>query len=140
DEGLLKNIADIYRLDFEKIKTMEGFGEKSAEKMRTAIEASKTQPVNRVIYGLGIRYVGETTAKTLAKNINHILDLKEKTVEQLQEMEDIGPKVAGGIAEFFHNPENIYLIEELEKLGVNMTADKTAAPKSNKLNGLTFLF
>ncbi len=140
DEGLLKTIPDIYRLNFEKIKTMDGFGEKSAVKLHSAIEASKIQPVHRVIFGLGIRYVGETTAKTLAKNINHILDLKEKTVEQLQEMEDIGPKVAGGIFEFFQNKDNIHLLQELEKFGVNMVADKTSSAKSDKLQGQTFLF
>ncbi|MDZ4844230.1 MAG: NAD-dependent DNA ligase LigA [Chitinophagales bacterium] len=140
EEGLLKTIPDIYRLDFEKIKTLEGFGEKSAVKLQSAIEASKTQPIHRVIFGLGIRYVGETTAKTLAKNINHILDLKEKTLEQLQEMEDIGPKVAGGILEFFQNQDNIHLLQELEKFGVNMTADKTSSVKSDKLQGQTFLF
>jgi DNA ligase (NAD+) len=140
EAGLLKSIADIYRLDFDKIKQMEGFGEKSVSNLRNAIESSKSQPVHRVIYGLGIRYVGETTAKTLAKNINHLFDLKGKTVEQLEEMEDIGPKVAGAIAEFFHNKDNIHLIHELEKLGVNMIADKTSASKSDKLKGQTFLF
>lgn len=140
DEGWLKTIPDIYRLDFEKIKTLEGFGEKSAAKLQSAIEASKAQPVHRVIYGLGIRYIGETTAKTLAKKINHILDLKEKSIEQLQEMEDIGPKVAGAVFEFFQNNDNIHLLHELEKLGVNMIADKTSSVKSDKLNGQTFLF
>lgn len=140
EAGMLKNIADIYRLDFEKIKEMEGFGEKSASNLRNAIEASKSQPVHRLIYGLGIRYVGETTAKTISKNINHILDLKDKSVEQLQEMEDIGPKVAEAIAQFFHNKDNIHLIHELQKLGVNMIADKMSSVKSDKLHGKTFLF
>ncbi len=140
EAGLLKSIADVYRLDFDKIKVMEGFGEKSVSNLRNAIEASKVQPVQRVIYGLGIRYVGETTAKTLAKNINHLLDLKDKTVEQLEEMEDIGPKVAGAIAEFFQNKDNTGLIQELEKLGVNMIADKTSTVKADKLHGQTFLF
>jgi len=140
EAGLLKSIADIYRLDFDKIKEMEGFGEKSVSNLRNAIEASKSQPVQRVIYGLGIRYIGETTAKTLTKNINHLLDLKGKTVEQLKEMEDIGPKVAGAIAEFFHNKDNIHLIHELEKLGVNMISEKTSSVRSDKLHGQTFLF
>lgn len=140
EAGLLKSIADVYHLDFDKIKEMEGFGEKSVSKLQEAIEASRKQPLHRVIFGLGIRYVGETTAKTLAKNINHLLDLREKSAEQLEEMEDIGPKVAGAIAEFFQNKDNIHLIHELEKLGVNMVADKTSSVKEDKLHGQTFLF
>ncbi len=140
DAGLLKNIADIYRLDYAKILEMEGFQEKSVSNLKSAIEASKQQPLERLIFGLGIRHVGETTAKVLAKSVNHLLEIKEKSAEQLQEMEDIGPKVASAIAESFHHEDNIQLIRELEQLGVNMTADASSQLVSNKLEGKTFLF
>jgi len=140
EAGLLKSIADIYRLDYDKILKMEKFGEKSVSNLRAAIEASKSQPLHRLIYGLGIRYVGEATARTLAGAVHNLLEFKDWSAEQFEELEDIGPKVAHAVAEFFHNQDNIRLIHELEKLGVNLKADKTSHLVSNKLEGKTFLF
>ncbi|HXH18649.1 MAG TPA: NAD-dependent DNA ligase LigA [Chitinophagales bacterium] len=140
EAGLLKSIADIYRLDYDKILKMEKFGEKSVSNLKAAIEASKNQPLPRLIYGLGIRYVGETTAKTLADAVSNLLEFKDWSAEQFESLEDIGPKVAHSLVEFFHNKDNIRLIQELEKLGVNIRADKTSHLVSNKLEGKTFLF
>ena len=103
DIGLLKDIPGIYHLDFEAISKLEGFGKKSIDNLRAAIENSKGQPLNRLIYGLGIRYAGETTAKTLANAVNHLLDYKYFTIEQLQNLEDVGIKVASSIYRFFHD-------------------------------------
>jgi len=136
--GLLKSIADIYRLDFNKIKLLQGFGEKSVENLKKAIEESKTRPLYRLIYGLGIRYVGETTAKTLANNINCLEDLKNWTVIDLMKLQDIGDKVANSIYQFFHNENNIKLIEELKQLGVQTC--KQEEKKEGKLKGLVFVF
>ena len=99
--GLLKDIPGIYELDFEKIGELEGFGKKSIDNLQSAIENSKKQPLHRLIFALGIRFVGETTAKTLAHAVNHLLDLKKFSLEDLQNLEDIGPKVAGSILSFF---------------------------------------
>ncbi|GIV34069.1 MAG: DNA ligase [Chitinophagales bacterium] len=140
DAGLLKSIPDIYRLDYEKILQMPGFREKSVNNLKRAIEESKNRPLNRLIYGLGIRYVGEATAKTLMQAVEHLLEFKDWTVEQFEQLEDIGPKVAASLADFFHNPDNIRMLHELERLGVNLKSEKSTAHLSGKLAGKTFLF
>lgn len=137
--GLLKSIPDVYTLDFEKISTLEGFGKKSVENLITAIDASKKQPLYRLLYALGIRFVGETTAKTVASHLNHLLDLKDFSEEQLQSFEDVGVKVAKSIYHFFHEAQNIQLIQELESLGLNLVQTNTTAVDGN-LSGLNFLF
>ncbi|HJU46294.1 MAG TPA: NAD-dependent DNA ligase LigA, partial [Chitinophagaceae bacterium] len=109
--GLLKTIPDIYRLDYEAIGKLEGFGQKSVDNLRAAIEHSKMQPLHRLIFALGIRFVGETTAKTLAQAVKHIFDLKDFTEESLLELEDIGPKVGGSIVIFFANDDNIAMLK-----------------------------
>jgi DNA ligase (NAD+) len=119
EQGYLKSISGIYSLPFEQMKKMDGFGEKSMTNLKEAIEKSKNQPLNRLLFGLGIRYVGETTAKTLTRNIAHISDLYNLTIEQLCTMEDVGIKVAGSIVDFFSHPDNRKLIDELEACGLN---------------------
>lgn len=139
-EGLLKDVPGIYTLDFEAISKMEGFGKKSIDNLQTAIEASKSQPLHRLIYALGIRYVGETTAKTLANHVDHILDFKNYTEEQLQEMEDVGTKVANSIYRFFHDGDNLHLLERLGQLGVSLVNQKKQVAENDTLSGQTFLF
>ncbi len=137
--GLLKNIPQIYQLDFTQIGQLEGFGKKSVDNLMAAIEASKQQPLYRLIYALGIRYVGETTAKTIASQIHHILDLVALTEEQLQSFEDVGVKVAKCIRQYFSEEKNITLIKALENLGLNMIQTNATAIDGN-LAGLNFLF
>ncbi len=137
--GLLKDIPGIYTLDFERISTLEGFGKKSVDNLTTAIEASKQQPLHRLIYALGIRFVGETTAKTIASRINHLLDLTRITEEQLLEFEDIGIKVANSIVQFFHDPMQLNMIESLIQLGLNV--EQTSHQQTDgSITGLNFLF
>jgi DNA ligase (NAD+) len=136
---LLKDVPGIYTLDWEAIRQLEGMGTKSIENLKSAIEASKAQPLHRLIYGLGIRYVGETTAKTLAQRVHDIFDFENYSIEQLQQMEDVGVKVAGSIHSFFRNKDNIHMLQQLAELGVNTTASKTTITEGN-LNGQTFLF
>src|SRR6185436_11894076 len=112
---------------------------KSVSNLQNGIEASKKQPLNRVIYGLGIRFIGETTAKKLAEQIHDISELKDWSLEQLMSMEDIGPKVATSIHEFFHNDSNVEMISELRALGVNMIHEKRKQSSQGKLAGKTFL-
>ncbi|MBS1921325.1 MAG: NAD-dependent DNA ligase LigA [Bacteroidetes bacterium] len=138
--GLLKDIPGIYKLNFNKIGEIEGFGEKSIDNLKKAIENSKSQPLNRLIFALGIRFVGETTAKTLARTVNHLLDLKNFSVEHLLNLEDVGPKVAGSIHRFFNNKENISLLKHLEELGLQLKNEKKELAKDGKLTNLTFLF
>ena len=138
--GLLPDIPGIYKMDFGKIGEMEGFGQKSIDNLQQAISNSKKQPLHRLIYGLGIRFVGETTAKTLVQAIDHLLDLKNFALEQLQNLEDIGPKVAGSVHHFFSNKDNIRMLEELEKLGLQLKNQKKEHTKDGNLTGQTFLF
>ncbi|MGZ5222209.1 MAG: helix-hairpin-helix domain-containing protein, partial [Chitinophagaceae bacterium] len=140
DLGLLKDIPGIYELDFEQIGTMEGFGKKSIENLQQAILNSKQQPLHRLIFGLGIRFVGETTAKTLAQAVNHLLDLQKLSEEDLLNLEDIGPKVAGSILHFFSNKENIKMLVKLEGLGLHLKNYKKDLASGGNLEGLTFLF
>jgi DNA ligase (NAD+) len=140
DLGLLKDIPGIYTLDFEAIGKLEGFGKKSIEKLQEAIEASKQQPLNRVIFGLGIRYVGETTAKTLANAVNHLFDFADMSQVQLLELEDVGVKVANSIDLFFKNEQNIEMLKQLEALGIKLTNEKKQSSAADTLHGQTFLF
>ncbi len=138
--NLLKDIPSIYTLDYDAISVLEGFGKKSVDKLREAIEASKQQPLHRLIYGLGIRFVGETTAKTLANTVDHILDFKNKTEEELQQLDDVGVKVAKSIHHFFSNEQNIEMLLRLEQLGLQLKNDKKQFVSSGELEGQTFLF
>ncbi|MBX5438272.1 MAG: NAD-dependent DNA ligase LigA [Thermoflavifilum sp.] len=138
--GILRSIPDIYRLDYDRIKQLDGFGEKSVHNLRQAVEASKKQPLHRLIYALGIRYVGETTARTLAQAITYLPDLRHWSMDQLTQLTDIGPKVASSIYAFFHHRDNIHMLEELERLGVNMHNQPVQAKPTGKLSGKTFLF
>lgn len=138
--GLLKDIPGIYKLNFEAIGNLEGFGAKSIEKLQEAIQHSKQQPLHRLIFALGIRFVGETTAKVLARKVNHLLDLKHFSQETLQQLEDIGPKVAGSIVDFFSNNDNIQMLQELETLGIQLHNSSQERHGGGQLDGITFLF
>lgn len=138
--GFLKDIPSLYKLPYEEIKKMEGFGAKSIDNLRAAIEHSKTQPLYRLIYALGIRFVGEATAKTLAAAVSYLPDLKDKSPEELQQLEDVGPKVASTIHEFFQNKDNMKLLRQLEDLGIQLKNEQKEIHKGGNLSGLTFLF
>jgi len=138
--GLLKDIPGIYTLDFALIGKMAGFGKKSIDNLQAAIEESKHQPLNRLIFALGIRYVGETTAKVLANSIHHLLELKDFSEEKLQTLEDIGVKVAKSVHTFFQNEQNLEILHQLEGLGIEMNNKKNAVIAEGGLSGQTFLF
>ena len=138
--GLLKDIPGIYKLDYFSIAQLDGFGKKSLENLRTAIEASKQQPLYRLIYGLGIRFIGETTAKTLANAVNHLMEFANKTEEELLLLEDVGTKVAKSIQHFFSNPQNLEMLKELEMLGLQLVNIKKEISADGTLQGQSFLF
>ena len=137
--GWLPDVPGIYTLPMDKISALDGFGKKSVTNLQNAIEASRSQPLHRLIFALGIRYVGETTAKTLAQAVHYLMDFKDLTLDQLLELEDVGPKVAGSIHEFFHNADNLHMLTRLESLGLNLKSTP-AAPASGSLLDRTFLF
>ncbi len=138
--NLIKDIPGIYTLNLDEIVTLEGFGKKSIDNLKAAIETSKQQPLYRLIYGLGIRFVGETTAKTLANSVEHLLDFKNKTEEELQLLDDVGVKVAKSIHHFFSNEQNIKMLETLEQLGLQLKNTKKETVANGGLAGQTFLF
>lgn len=141
DMGLLKDIAGLYTLNADQLAGLEKFGSKSIDNLKKSIEKSKQQPLNRLIFGLGIRYVGETTAKTLARSVRHLLDLRSWSVEQLCQLEDIGPKVAGAVHQFFQSPENLHLLHTLADQGLNLSNHQTdEAGQDSAHSGKTFLF
>lgn len=141
DMGLLPDIPGIYNIDWSRVRTLEGFGEKSVTNLQQAIDASKNQPLFRVIFGLGIRHVGETTAKTLASAVSDIRDFYEWDIEKLTSLQDIGPKVATSVSDFFARIENKIMIEMLDEAGVNLKNDhKNQQPTDGALTGKTFLF
>jgi DNA ligase (NAD+) len=138
--GLLHDVPGIYELNYKKISELEGFGEKSITNLQTAISNSKNQPLHRLLYALGIRFVGETTAKTLARSVNHLLDFQNYSLEDLQNLEDIGPKVGGSIYHFFRNKDNIKILQQLEKLGLKLKNEKKEHATGGNLTGQSFLF
>jgi DNA ligase (NAD+) len=138
--GFLKDVPGVYQLPFVKIAGLEGFGEKSISNLQSAIEESKKQSLHRVIYALGIRYVGETTAKTLAKAVSYLMDFKNFSLEELQALEDIGPKVAGSILQFFDNRDNLKMLEKLEALGLNFRSTRSERNAVGNLSDQSFLF
>jgi DNA ligase (NAD+) len=138
--GFIMDVPGIYRLPYDQIHELEGFGEKSITNLQANIEKSKQQPLHRLIFALGIRHVGETTAKVLANTVTHISDFTRFSEEELMELEDIGPKVANSIFQFFHNHDNLEMLKELERLGLSVKNLKKEHQQSGTLDGNTFLF
>ncbi|WP_273127875.1 NAD-dependent DNA ligase LigA [Bacillus weihaiensis] len=117
--GLIKDVADLYRLTRDQLLQLERMGEKSTDNLLKAIEQSKDNSLERLLFGLGIRHVGAKAAKTLAQNFETIEQLQEATVEQLIAINEIGDKMADAIHTYFQNPDVQHLIQELQSLGVN---------------------
>lgn len=139
-DGLLTTIPGIYHLDWLRISVIEGFGKKSVDNLQAAIEKSKEQPLHRLIFGLGIRHIGVTTAKTLARAIGHLRELYDWTEEQLLVLQDVGPKVAASLVHFFQTPENRHMIDALEAAGVNLKNDQKQEHTGGAWEGKSFLF
>ncbi|WP_159477195.1 NAD-dependent DNA ligase LigA [Chryseobacterium sp. 18068] len=140
-ERLVENPADFYVLTKEQLLPLERMAEKSAQNIITGIEKSKEIAFEKVLYGIGIKHVGETVAKKLVKNFNTIDDLKNATAEELCQVEDIGMKIAVSIVDFFQNSENILMLERLKSYGVQLEkGENTNEVLSNALEGKTFLF
>ena len=137
DRGLVKNVADVYHLDKEKLMSLARMGQKSADNVLREIKASKDLPLERVIYGLGIRFVGERTAQFLAEHFGSMEALMKASEEELQEVNEVGPRIAKSIAEFFQEPKNIDLVKQLEKAGLKLSGKKKE--RGTKLAGKTFV-
>src|SRR5881275_725600 len=139
DKGLVKDVADLYSLKLEDVAGLERMAEKSAQNLLEEIEASKKNSLARLIYALGIQFVGERTGQLLAEHFSSLEELAAGKEEELEEVPEVGPKVAASIVEFFSEPANCQLIKKLRKAGVHPTAEKRVV-KSQKLAGKSFVF
>ncbi len=141
DKGLVKDVADLYTLKEKKeeVAKLERMAEKSAQNLLEEIEASKKNSLARLIYALGIQFVGERTAQLLAEHFSSLEELAAAKEQELEEVPEVGPKVATSIVEFFSEPANRQLIKKLKKAGVHPTAEKRVV-KSQKLAGKSFVF
>ena len=136
--NLLHNIADLYDIKAEQIATLPRLGEKSAENIIQSINNSSQVPFHRVLFALGIRFVGETTAKYLAEHFRSLDAIQTATREELTEAEEVGEKIADAIIEYFADERNQQIIERLREAGLQLTA-KERTKASNALEGLTFV-
>ncbi len=136
DKNLLKDVADIYSLKFEDFMSLEGFKEKSSQNLVDAVEKSKSNSLDKLLFGLGIRHIGKRAAKILSENFDDIYKVKEASVEQLNSLEDFGNIMAESVYEFFRKPQTNIIIEKLDKAGVNLKGNKKQK-KSEILLGKT---
>ncbi len=139
DKGMVKDFADLYELKREPVSKLDRMAEKSAQNLLDEIAASKSISLARLIYALGMRFVGERTGQLLAEHFSSLQKLADTTAEQLEEVAEVGPKVARSIADFFSEPANRKLIQRLKDEGLNMT-EKRAAPEDTRFSGMTFVF
>ncbi len=140
NEELIGNYADLYELKKEQILPLERMAEKSAENLIQGIENSKKIPFERVLFALGIRFVGETVAKKLAKHFKSIDAIEKATKEELEAVDEIGSRIAESVVEFFASKENVEIVERLKSYGLQLeiSAEKLAG-QTNKLEGKTFV-
>lgn len=137
--GLIHDCADLYRLRVEDINGQDGTREKSARKIIDGIQSSLNVPFERVVFAIGIRFVGETTAKLIARRFRSMEALSTATLAELTDTEGIGPAIAGSIVRFFKDEKNLDIIHRLAEAGVKMETGEEAQPQSNKLTGKTIV-
>lgn len=138
--GLVKNIADLYDLRITDLLTLERWAEKSARNLMNSLRESKAVPFERVLYALGIRYVGETVAKRLASSFHSIDRLMEASFEQLVDVDEIGDRIAQSVVAYFSDAENRQIVERLRAHGLQMeVSEEVLANRSERLKGLTFV-
>jgi len=139
DAGLVKNIADLYDLTYEALVSLERFGETSAQNLLTGIEESKQVAFEKVLFALGIRYVGATVAKKLARHFGSIDALMKADEETLGNVHDIGPRIAESVVAFFSSEKNRILIQRLQAKGLQFKANIEKSANSDKLTGKSFV-
>jgi DNA ligase (NAD+) len=137
--GIVKNIADLYSLTADQLLTLERMGEKSATKVVQNIDRSRSQPLPRVLYGLGIPFVGQRTAQLLAAHFVNLDEIAAASEERLQEVGEVGPKVAESIRQFFREQRNCDLLERLRAADLKFTSPKEKRAKAGPLTGLNFV-
>lgn len=139
NKALVWNVADFYELKKEHLLTLEGWKERSAERFLSSLEESKKTPFERVLYALGIRYVGEATARSVARHFGNIDAIASASVERLLEVEDVGQVIAESIYEYFHDETNLETIERLKQHALKFEADDAPKKLSAALDGMTIV-
>jgi len=139
NEGLIKDIADLYTLEKSELLKLEGFGDKKADNLISAIQDSKTQPLYRLITGLGIRGVGQVAAQDLTEHYKNLDELSQASKEELESIEGFGPNIAESIVEWFENEENQEILKKLQANGVWPEAEQAEQKGPQPLEGLTFV-
>lgn len=139
NKELIQNSADLFYLEKEQLLKLDRFGEKSVNNLLTSIQEAKKVPFPRVLYALGIRYVGETVARVLAKAFPSIQELKQASVEELTQVDEIGKRIAESVYEFLHDPKQLALIQQLKEAGVQLEMEEQVPQKNQALEGLTIV-
>ena len=140
NEGLAKNITQLYQLQKEQLLNLERMADKSAQRILDGLEASKQVPFERVLFALGIRFVGETVAKTLVKKLHTIENIQQQTKEQLVEIDEIGDRIAESVVEWFSNEEHLQFIQHLKEYGLQFSiSEDQLEGQTNKLEGLSIV-
>lgn len=142
--GWVRDFSDVYHLDYDKISQLEGFGKKSADKIRISVERAMKNPIHRLLHSLSIHHLGKKASKLLAEHISHVLDLQHWSVEKYLDIKDIGPVVADNMKSWFSIAANIEMLQRMETYGVNLTQTEEDKPlevaADGKLSGKTILF
>jgi DNA ligase (NAD+) len=138
DAKLIRDVGDLYRLTAEQLIELDRFGQQSAEQLVKAIAASKAQPLSLLLFGIGIRHVGQTVAQILARRFGTMDALMAATADAINDVNGIGSAIADAVTSFFHEPRNVDLVNRLREAGVNFTEPKAVAA-GGPLDGKTFV-
>lgn len=127
--GWIKDMSDVYNLDYDLIAELDGFGQKSANNIKRAIDKAKRNPISRILHSLSIHHLGKKASKIIAQEIGHVLDLRNWTSEKFTDIKDIGPVVSENVISWFSDSNNIELLQRMEANGVNMHQKEEDKPK-----------
>lgn len=139
--GYLKDVTDIYSLNKKEkeLKALERFGDKSIDNILSSVERSKLRPFEKVLYAIGIRHVGDRTARILAKHFKSIDNIIAASMEDIESIHEVGPRIAESVFDFFRTKSNMHMVDKLRKAGLQFEAEQSVTAGSNKLEGLTFV-
>jgi DNA ligase (NAD+) len=137
--GMVKNVADLYDLNFSSVASLPRWGLQSAKRLATSLEQSKTVPFERVLFALGIRYVGATTARKIATFLQNIDAISSATYETLMSIDEVGDVIANSVREYFSNEENLVLVERLKSFGLQFSIEEQEEVRGDKLAGLSIV-
>ncbi|MCL4157253.1 UNVERIFIED_CONTAM: hypothetical protein GTU68_066589 [Idotea baltica] len=144
DEGWIKDISDVYNLDYSRIAELEGFGQKSADNLQSSIELAKQNPISKLLHSLSVHHLGKRASQLIAQEIESVFELQSWAEAQFLEIKDIGPVVARNVSEYFQDEDNIAMLRRMEERGVNMLQTEDDKPlkvaEDAALFGKTILF